>query len=316
MADALDYAHQRQLLHRDVKPANILLTNQNRARRRILLADFGIARHADDVTGLTATNIAVGSMSYSSPEQLMGHPMDGRADQYSLAAAAFGLFTGAPPFHHSNPAVVISGHLNTPPPRLGDMRPELRTFDAAMAKALSKDPAGRFSTCHDFAVALARAAPAGAAPRPQHPGPAPTPYPGPPVIAHGQQPLPPLQPPPGRSTRAGVAVDTAPAAARPSRVRHASLGPAASQPPQPAHCAHRLPRGGAHRHRRDHRRGHQRLRRRTRRAHHDLGGAVGVAAIHERLTNGVDCLRTRTAQSTGPPMRLPSSARVRMPSLR
>lgn len=188
VADALDYAHQRQLLHRDVKPANILLTGPDRARRRILLADFGIARHAEDNTGLTSSNIAVGSMSYSAPEQLMGHPIDGRADQYSLAATAYRLFTGSPPFPHSNPAVIISHHLNTPAPRLGDTRPELQLFDAAMGRALAKDPAARFPTCHDFAVALAQATTASphapAAPQAPQPGPPPgVSYPGPPISA-------------------------------------------------------------------------------------------------------------------------------------
>ncbi|WP_281497910.1 MULTISPECIES: serine/threonine-protein kinase [Mycobacteriaceae] len=193
VADALDYAHQRHLLHRDVKPANILITGPDRGRRRILLADFGIARHADDNTGLTSSNIAVGSMSYSAPEQLMGHPIDGRADQYSLAATAYRLFTGAPPFPHSNPAVIISHHLNTPAPRLGDSRPELRAFDAAMARALAKDPAARFATCHEFAAALAAA---GAAPQSAAPPPALAPtgpppgvsYPGPPIVSGGGQP--------------------------------------------------------------------------------------------------------------------------------
>lgn len=166
VADALDYAHQRHLLHRDVKPANVLVTGPDRAGRRILLTDFGIARHAEDNTGLTSSNIAVGSMSYSAPEQLMGHPIDGRADQYSLAATTHRLFTGSPPFPHSNPAVIISHHLNTPPPRLGDTRPELRAFDAAMTRALAKDPAARFGCCHDFAVALAQAAGPLAAPPP------------------------------------------------------------------------------------------------------------------------------------------------------
>jgi serine/threonine-protein kinase len=189
VADALDYAHQRQLLHRDVKPANILLTGPDRARRRILLADFGIARHAEDNTGLTSSNIAVGSMSYSAPEQLMGHPIDGRADQYSLAATAYRLFTGSPPFPHSNPAVIISHHLNTPPPRLSDTRPELGVFDAAMTRALAKDPAARFHTCHDFAAALSQATATQATHTPAAPqapvaGPPPgVSYPGPPISA-------------------------------------------------------------------------------------------------------------------------------------
>ena len=84
IAGALDYAHKQGLLHRDVKPANIMLTNASEeADQRILLADFGIARSADDVSGLITTNMTVGTVAYSAPEQLMGEPLDGRADQYA-----------------------------------------------------------------------------------------------------------------------------------------------------------------------------------------------------------------------------------------
>lgn len=170
VGDALDYAHQRQLLHRDVKPANILVTEKHGTKRRIMLTDFGIARRTDDVNGLTSTNITVGSMSYTSPEQLMGQPLDGRADQYSLAATAYRLLTGAPPFSHSNPAVVISHHLNSPPPKLGDTKPALAKLDSVMAKALAKDAKDRFDTCHDFAVAVGRARlPRRRRRRPRHP---------------------------------------------------------------------------------------------------------------------------------------------------
>ena len=98
VADALDYAHKRGLLHRDVKPANILLTEFGGDNQRILLADFGIARLLDDISGLTATNMTVGTVIYAAPEQLSDAPVDGRADQYSLAATAYHLLTGAPPF--------------------------------------------------------------------------------------------------------------------------------------------------------------------------------------------------------------------------
>ncbi|MDT5002192.1 MAG: serine/threonine protein kinase, bacterial [Mycobacterium sp.] len=152
VADALDYAHQRNLLHRDVKPANILVAKDD---QRILLADFGIARWVDDPSGLTATNMTVGTVSYAAPEQLMGGQLDGRADQYALAATAYHLLTGSPPFHHTNPAVVISQHLNATPPVIGDRRPELAALDPVLAKALAKDPDDRFERCADFARALA-----------------------------------------------------------------------------------------------------------------------------------------------------------------
>ena len=154
VADALDYAHQRNLLHRDVKPANILLANPESDDQRILLADFGIARWADDVSGLTATNMTVGTVSYAAPEQLMGQRLDGRADQYALAATAFHLLTGSPPFQHSNPAVVISQHLSAPPPAIGTQHQELAAIDPVLAKALAKDPNERFARCADFARAL------------------------------------------------------------------------------------------------------------------------------------------------------------------
>ena len=151
IADALDYAHERHLLHRDVKPANIMLTAG--PRRRILLTDFGIARRNDD-DALTATNLTMGSAPYSSPEQLMGETLDGRADQYSLAATAYQLLSGKPPFTHTNANVVISHHLTVPAPALDHARPDLAALAPAMAKALSKLPAQRFDTCRDFAAAL------------------------------------------------------------------------------------------------------------------------------------------------------------------
>ena len=99
--------------------------------QRILLADFGIARDVNDISGLTATNMTVGTVAYCAPEQLMGEDIDGRADQYALAATAYHLLTGSPLFPHSNPAVVISRHLNCAtasigrhPPRTRRLRPD------------------------------------------------------------------------------------------------------------------------------------------------------------------------------------------------
>jgi serine/threonine-protein kinase len=157
IAEALDFAHQRGLLHRDVKPANILIAHQGGGRRRVLLADFGIARNVDDSTGLTATNMTLGTVSYAAPEQLSGDPLDGRADEYALAATAYHLLTGTPPFEHSNPAVVIGKHLNAPPPKISAMRPDLADLDPVFERALAKRPESRFASCQDFAVALSGA---------------------------------------------------------------------------------------------------------------------------------------------------------------
>lgn len=154
VAEALDYAHERHLLNRDVKPANILLSRPGSRDQRILLADFGIARWDDDISGLTATNMTVGTVSYAAPEQLMARDLDGRADQYALAATAFHLLTGKPPFSHSNPAVVISQHLSAEPPTIAGHRPDLSGADPVLAKALAKDPGDRFERCADFAHAL------------------------------------------------------------------------------------------------------------------------------------------------------------------
>ena len=159
VADALDFGHDRRLLHRDVKPENILVTASDGHRRRVLLTDFGIARRIDDVSNLTDANVAMGTISYVAPEQLLGKPLDGRADQYGLAATTFHLLTGAPPFQDSNRAVVISHHLTTPPPRISERRPDLAHLDAVLARALAKDPNERYPNCADFARALTQQGP-------------------------------------------------------------------------------------------------------------------------------------------------------------
>ena len=169
VADALDFAHHRGLLHRDVKPENILVTASDDHRRRVLLSDFGIARRIDDVSNLTDANVAMGTISYVAPEQLVDGPLDGRADQYALAATTFHLLTGAPPFPDSNTAVVISHHLSTPPPRVSERRPDLAHLDAVLARALAKDPNERYPNCLAFARALTPQSPRrdAAAPPPQ-----------------------------------------------------------------------------------------------------------------------------------------------------
>jgi serine/threonine-protein kinase len=156
VASALDYAHHRGLLHRDVKPANILLTDPEGQHRQVYLADFGIARRIDDASGLTATNMAVGTVAYAAPEQLKGDPVDGRADQYALACTAFHMLTGAPPYVNSNQTMVIAQHVSAPPPSIGARRPELAGLDSVFAAAMAKAPDDRFGSCGDFAAELSR----------------------------------------------------------------------------------------------------------------------------------------------------------------
>lgn len=157
VANALDYAHKMGLLHRDVKPANIMVADLGTDDPSIFLTDFGIARPLDDTNGLTTTNMTVGTVAYAAPEQLMGEAMDGRADEYALAATTYNLMTGAQLFPRSNPAVVISRHLNTPPPNLGDCRPDCAYLDGVLQLALAKNPADRFTSCSAFAQAFAAA---------------------------------------------------------------------------------------------------------------------------------------------------------------
>lgn len=171
VAEALDVAHERNLLHRDVKPANILVTvPSGSARRRILLTDFGIAREADDANGLTETDVAIGTVAYVAPEQLTGKALDGRADQYALAATAFHLLTGSPVFEDTNRIVQAGNHLYAPPPRLSERRRDLAHLDAVMAKALAKQPDKRYARCLDFARALGGSTDVSTAPQPVAPG--------------------------------------------------------------------------------------------------------------------------------------------------
>lgn len=173
VAEALDFAHERRLLHRDVKPANILVTTPSGSeRRRVLLTDFGIARETDDISGITEANMAIGTVTYAAPEQLTTTELDGRVDQYALAATAFHLLTGAPLFDDANRAVVVGNHLSTTPPRLSERRPDLAHLDAAMAKALAKNPDQRFVRCLDFARALGGSldVPTAPEPAPSDPG--------------------------------------------------------------------------------------------------------------------------------------------------
>jgi serine/threonine protein kinase len=158
VAEALDYAHARQVVHRDVKPANFLLSGPVGPDERVLLGDFGIARALDDA-GMTATGSVVATMAYAAPEVIESRSLDGRADLYSLGCALFRLLTGKTPFYRSSGvAAVVMAHLQKPPPRVTELAPWLpAAFDAVIAKAMAKDPAQRYQSGHELAAAAAAA---------------------------------------------------------------------------------------------------------------------------------------------------------------
>ncbi|WP_309138709.1 serine/threonine-protein kinase [Nocardia cyriacigeorgica] len=163
-AQALDFAHSMGVLHRDVKPANIMLSNAHTGPERVYLTDFGIARLRDDGGHLTQTGSFTATIAYASPEQLTGAPLDHRTDQYSLACSLFWMLTGTAPFNSPHPVAVIQGHLQHSPPALSSVRLGMpAALDAVMARALAKRPEERFGSCAEFAEAV-RAALSGAAP--------------------------------------------------------------------------------------------------------------------------------------------------------
>ena len=156
-ASALDAAHARGLVHRDVKPTNMLLEISSRTSRpdHLYLSDFGLAKPSAAATGLTATGQFFGTVDYIAPEQIQGDPLDGRTDQYALACTAFEMLSGSPPFQRENGMAVISAQLSEPPPSLSARVPGLpAAADRVIAKALAKSPADRYDRCLDFAEAL------------------------------------------------------------------------------------------------------------------------------------------------------------------
>jgi len=156
-ASALDAAHAIGLVHRDVKPANMLLDGSPSHDRpdHVYLSDFGLSKASLAVTGLTASGQFLGTLNYIAPEQIEGRPVDGRTDQYALACATFELLCGQPPFSREDGVQVIYAQLHEQPPSLRRRRPELPAeVDDVIATALAKSPDDRYPSCGDFAAAL------------------------------------------------------------------------------------------------------------------------------------------------------------------
>ena len=155
VASALDAAHRAGLVHRDVKPSNMLVDVLPGRPDHVYLSDFGLSKAVASTSGITRAGTVLGTLDYMSPEQIAGKQVDGRADQYALACSAFELLAGAPPFRRDEPTAVMYAHLSEPPPPLASRRPGLpAAVDGVVARALAKTPGDRYASCGEFADAL------------------------------------------------------------------------------------------------------------------------------------------------------------------
>ena len=150
IAQALDAAHAKGLVHRDVKPSNVLLDDNE----HVYLADFGLTRRLSEGASLQAEAATLGTPAYLAPEQIEGGEVDGRADVYSLGCLLYECLTGEPPFTGDSRLAVAWAHLEQEPPAASERRPELPcAVDAVIGKAMAKDPADRYATCAGLAAA-------------------------------------------------------------------------------------------------------------------------------------------------------------------
>jgi tRNA A-37 threonylcarbamoyl transferase component Bud32 len=155
-ASALDAAHAQGLVHRDVKPGNILIAEGqgSAGRDHVYLADFGLTKRAQQRTGLTRTGQFVGTVDYVSPEQIEGREIDGRTDEYSLACVLFECLTGDSPYPKDNETQVLVAHLMDPVPSIHTLRPDLPTaLDEVIQAGMAKNKEGRFPDCTSFVTA-------------------------------------------------------------------------------------------------------------------------------------------------------------------
>jgi eukaryotic-like serine/threonine-protein kinase len=155
VASALDAAHGAGLVHRDVKPANILVDAHPGRPDHVYLSDFGVSKGAGSSVSLTGVGQFLGTPDYSAPEQIEGRAVGGRTDQYALACVAYQLLTGTVPFERDQGMAVLLAHLSAPPPSLAARRPDLpAAADRVLARGMAKLPEKRYASCQDFAEAL------------------------------------------------------------------------------------------------------------------------------------------------------------------
>ncbi len=158
VASALDAAHASGLIHRDVKPANMLLETRSGRPDHVYLTDFGVSKAALDASGLTGTGQFIGTVDYAAPEQIQGWHVDGRTDQYALGCSAFELLCGRPPFFGRQLVAAMYAQVSEPPPAASSLRQRLPgEVDDVLARVLAKAPEDRYPSCEDFASALREA---------------------------------------------------------------------------------------------------------------------------------------------------------------
>src|SRR3954452_4507772 len=153
VGEALDAAHAAGLVHRDVKPANVLLSG-----RHAYLSDFGLTRSVASEAQLTDTDERLGTVDFMSPEQLRGQRVDARSDVYALGFLLFTALPGGPPFHRNTAAATITAHLESPAPRASDHPGVPDEFDSMLGRALEKDPDNRYQSAGDLGRAAVAAA--------------------------------------------------------------------------------------------------------------------------------------------------------------
>ncbi|MGX5185381.1 serine/threonine-protein kinase [Streptomyces avermitilis] len=161
VASALDAAHEHDLVHRDVKPGNILVAQGTDSDHpeHVYLTDFGLTKKSLSLTGFTTVGEFVGTLDYVAPEQISGRPVDGRCDLYSLACVVYETLAGGPPFQRDEDIALLWAHQYDSPPALSEKRPGTPpAMDAVLAKALAKVPEDRYGSCLEFVAALRLAA--------------------------------------------------------------------------------------------------------------------------------------------------------------